>query len=289
MSSNNTLNKDITLKWLGVGGIELKAGSRIMLIDPYFTRIPLSKLLFGKASTDKKIFNGIIKSCDHLMVTHPHFDHIMDVPDIIKETKCRVYGSPNTLKILSLTGVPSRLMYGVKPGDILDFDEFKIEIFESTHGITPGFTAGKLKTSLKPPIKPLEYRMDICHGYYIFIENIVLMTDPGRNNKNLKTRKVDILLINPCYNKIYFNFLIEQIHPEIIIPIHWDNFFKPLNEPLEPNIAIPNLRSPILRRIDLDLFKKNIKKIDNGIEVLIPEIFYPYNLKKLIEKASTRS
>ena len=115
------------------------------------------------------------------------------------------------------------------------------------------------------------------------------MTDPGRKNKNLKTKKADILLINPCYNKFYFNFLIEQIHPEIIIPIHWDNFFKPLNEPLEPNIAIPNLRSPLLRRIDLDMFKKNIKNIDSGIEVLIPEIFYPYNLKKLVEKAGTRS
>ncbi|MHB8278441.1 MAG: hypothetical protein ACYDIA_12415 [Candidatus Humimicrobiaceae bacterium] len=35
------------------------------------------------------------------MVTHSHIDHLMDVPAIINNTGCKVYGSNNTCKLLS--------------------------------------------------------------------------------------------------------------------------------------------------------------------------------------------
>ncbi|MHB8280669.1 MAG: hypothetical protein ACYDIA_23950 [Candidatus Humimicrobiaceae bacterium] len=34
------MDQSIFLKWLGVAGIELKVNEHVLIIDPYFTRIP---------------------------------------------------------------------------------------------------------------------------------------------------------------------------------------------------------------------------------------------------------
>ena len=41
------------------------------------------------------------------------------------------------------------------------------------------------------------------------------------------------------YQNHYLAESLQKLQPKVVIPIHWDNFFKPLNQPLEflPNFA----------------------------------------------------
>ncbi len=43
--------------------------------------------------------------CDFVLVTHAHWDHLMDVPDVVLNTGATALGSANTCQLLALLGV----------------------------------------------------------------------------------------------------------------------------------------------------------------------------------------
>ena len=85
----------ISFRWLGVAGLELSVGNHVMVIDPYFTRFPLRKAFWGRVEPDRKLIAEKIQHCDFVLITHAHFDHLMDAPDVVRNTGAIVMGSPN--------------------------------------------------------------------------------------------------------------------------------------------------------------------------------------------------
>ena len=91
-------------RWLATAGIELRVHGRIVLIDPFFSRFPLWKMWFGRVCVDHDLVAVKIQSCDSVLVTHAHWDHIMDVPDVVHNTGALAYGSPNCCQLLAACG-----------------------------------------------------------------------------------------------------------------------------------------------------------------------------------------
>ena len=79
--------QSIFFRWFGVAGIELKTNNCVLIIDPYFTRVPFYKMWVGKVIPDSKLIDQKIKYCDFVLVTHSHIDHLMDVPDIVSASE----------------------------------------------------------------------------------------------------------------------------------------------------------------------------------------------------------
>ncbi|MCX6383142.1 MAG: MBL fold metallo-hydrolase [Actinobacteria bacterium] len=277
------MDQSIFLKWLGVAGIELKVNEHVLIIDPYFTRIPFFKIWFGKLKPDSKLIFEKIKYCDIVFITHSHIDHLMDVPDIIKYTGCKAYGSSNTCKLLSACGVPQELIFEIKVGDILNLGKFKLVILQANHRYIPGFSEGPLKYPLQPPFNARQYRMDTYFAFNILVNGVKFMTDPGINNLARNLKKTDVLFISASYIKEYYKLLLNKIHPKVLVPIHWDNFFSPLSKPVKPYFKTSSKTFPFLKRIDLNEFMKMIKKIDPKVEVIVPEIFHSYNIREIIK------
>ena len=272
----------VSFRWLGIAGIEITASSDVLLIDPYLTRISLWKTFFGRIQPDLTAVQ-VIKKCNYIMVTHSHFDHLLDVPSIFQKTGAKVFGSPNTQCLLASLGVAPSLIQTVKPGDSLSLGEFNIRVFPFEHARVPGYNSGALPHILKPPLRARDYRMDFGCCYHISAGGVTFLTDPGFNpSVNVQA---DVLFTQPYHDISYYEKLPGLIRPKAVIPIHWDNIFR-RNDPM-PYFVPPALKWPPLQRIDLQVFAETIHKIAPDIEALIPQAFKSYEVSDLIKDTCT--
>ncbi len=157
------------LRWLGVAGIELKANEQILVIDPFVTRPPLRRMWWGRVRSDTALAAATVPQGDFVLVTHAHWDHVMDVPAVIEQTRATAYGSPNTCQLLTILGVPEEHLHEIKVGDQLTLGTFQVAIFPAEHGLVLGqpFASGSLAPNLRPPLRMRDYRMDACFSFLI--------------------------------------------------------------------------------------------------------------------------
>jgi L-ascorbate metabolism protein UlaG (beta-lactamase superfamily) len=265
-------------RWLGVAGIELKAADQILVIDPYFTRFPAWRMWLGRVQPNRELIAERIPHCDSVLVTHAHFDHIMDVPNIAGDTGATVYGSANSCRLVALCGVPEEKIQGIKAGDRLNLESFQVEVRSAKHRRAPGFLPGPLASDLEPPLRARDYRMDDCLSFLVSVQGLRLLTDPGARPSDAAA--ADLLFVFPGMDRSYYEALLELVQPRVVIPIHWDDFFRSLSRPLRPFWKLPRVALPPLQRTNLARFKQMMEQLAPGVTVLEPEILRPYDLGK---------
>ena len=74
------------IQWLGTAGFKISTHGVEFLIDPYLSRNK-------KASPVQNLKPSDIKKASHIFLSHGHFDHVMDVPTIVENTKAKVFCS----------------------------------------------------------------------------------------------------------------------------------------------------------------------------------------------------
>jgi L-ascorbate metabolism protein UlaG (beta-lactamase superfamily) len=265
------------LRWLGVGGIELRAGDQVLLIDPYLTRLPLWRMAIGRVRPNRELIAARIPRCDFVLVTHPHVDHLLDVPDVLRNTGAVALGSANTCQLLAARGVPAHQIREVDVGDRFMLGDFEIEVLPSEHPTFWGWLpfSGPLPPGRRPPLRARDYRMDRCFGYLVDADGARLLHCPGTG------APADVLTVKPLGTRARYKALLRQARPRVVIPVHWDDFGRPLSKPVRPTLAPSGQAVPPLKRIDLAQFERMIKRIAPGTQVLIPDMFRTYDLDEL--------
>jgi L-ascorbate metabolism protein UlaG (beta-lactamase superfamily) len=262
------------MRWLGVAGIELRAKGQILVIDPFVTRPPFRHIWLGRVSSDAELAAKTVPRADFVLVTHAHWDHVMDVPAVIEKSGATAYGSPNTCQLLSLLGVAEEHIHEIKVGDQLTLGTFQVQIFSAEHGLVLGhpFATGSIAPNLQPPLRLRDYRMDACFSFLIEVDDLRLLD--WSSERVDAAPLADVLFVKPLREQAYYEVLLELVRPRVIIPIHWDNFMRPLSQPLRPMIKPPLLAYPPFERVNLEQFSQMIKRTNPEIKVFLPEIFY---------------
>jgi L-ascorbate metabolism protein UlaG (beta-lactamase superfamily) len=255
----------LTFRWLGVAGIELKAVDQVLVIDPFFTRPSLIQML-KPLKPDSSLAMEKLASCDSILVTHSHYDHLMDVPEILRYTGAIAYGSANTCQLLHLLGVPATQAQQVRAGDKLFLGAFQVEVFKGQHSTIPfnHFFNGSLRLGLQPPLRVSDFRMDVCLGYRIAVLGVQILVCAA------EPRPADILFTVAQESKRYYTHLLKGSAPRVFIPVHWDDFTRPLGKPLK-RFTRPG-RLPQWQVVRL------ARQVLPHVEVIIPEIFREYTL-----------
>jgi L-ascorbate metabolism protein UlaG (beta-lactamase superfamily) len=277
------MHTPILFRWLGIAGIELKVGGRVLVIDPFFTRPPLRWLWFGRVEPSHALIAEKITECNYVLVTHAHWDHVMDVPDVVRNTSAVALGSANTCQLLSVCGIPEGQMREVERGDIVELGSFRVEALPAEHMRTPGFTPGSLSSALQPPLRLRDYRMDKCFSFLIEVEGVRLLnwcsvrTEPAS--------RAEVLFVGPEKSRGYYEALLSTVQPRLVIPVHWDDLFRPPSAPTRPFFKPPRWAFPPLQRMDMDGFRQMIESIVPEAQVFLPEVFEVYDLYEVIRVA----
>jgi L-ascorbate metabolism protein UlaG (beta-lactamase superfamily) len=269
-------NIKLGYRWLGAAGIELRADGESLLIDPYVTRLPWHHMFFHHVQSNIRWVKELITNGDHILVTHAHIDHLLDVSTVMDQTGAPVYGSQNTCRLLQALGMDESKIHIIKAGDRFTAGVFDVSVFFARHYPVPFFLPGAVPVNTKPPRTARQYRMDSCFSYLIEVGGIRILVDSGkREHRNLPA---DVLVIHPFYGARRYRRLFEEVRPKLVIPNHWDNFMAPFSRVSEQEPFRHDWVSLLVRQWVLPRFGRMIQGYSPEINTLIPQIFQVYDL-----------
>ena len=224
------------LTWLGTAGFRIESHQHTLLIDPYFTRNK-------KAFPRQALKPSDIQTADMILITHGHFDHIFDVPQIASKTGATVYCGRGVDQTLIQNGLNASQIRRVKTdGQTFRFDDLKIQAFFSRHIQFDRWLMFKTLCRIHiglPGYLPLlrNYPEGQVLSWRISLEGKVLHHfgsggSPKSELEKLGRRPPDILLVpmqgHTRITRIAHNY-VTCLNPKMVIPHHQDNFFPPIS------------------------------------------------------------
>jgi L-ascorbate metabolism protein UlaG (beta-lactamase superfamily) len=232
--------------WLGTAGVLVSDGTTGILIDPYVSRFGLCRVIFGmKLHPDRDLIRQWVARTGSVpiravVVSHSHFDHALDAPFFARETGAPLVGSQSTRNIGLGAGLPGTQVVAVQPGRTMTLGAFTLTFLESAHG--PALFGrvpypGTVEEPLIPPRPAGDYRLGttfsilithpcgtiLHHGSAGFVpgmyagvrSDVVLLGITGRGDTREYLAQVPL-----------------QVRARTLVPIHFDDFFQPLEEGL---------------------------------------------------------
>lgn len=214
----------VSLKWLAVTSFEIRCGGTTVVTDPYITEC---------IGTDLTWEN--VENCDIICLGHAHWDHITDIPRLMKKFQPKLLcGDQTAMLMAAWLNCSPTVVYPMYPDNELDFGDVKIKALYGRHtNLGRGFN-------------------DLCA--YIN-ENPLCQADPG------------IAALQPVGSFEYRNFLFTLPNGTKILLWGNDPTVEQVNicKALKPDIAI------LQRSVQpADIAKKAEFAAAIGCKVLIP-------------------
>jgi L-ascorbate metabolism protein UlaG (beta-lactamase superfamily) len=226
------VSTELTFRWLGVGGFEWRTPEYTLLLDPFVSRPSIWQVLTQRLKPRTELIDQHIPEADAILISHAHYDHLMDAPYLARRTGAPIFGSANSIAIAAAMGVDSDQLKLVVPGDRLQAGPFDLHVYAGAHVALPGITSGTLAEKLEPPLRALDFRMDRCDSCSLGFEGQRWLVWHSVETRGAP--EADILVVGPEGGQEYFRELCARVRPSWLIPIHWDNFFSPLSRALQP-------------------------------------------------------
>jgi L-ascorbate metabolism protein UlaG (beta-lactamase superfamily) len=133
---------EIRLTYLGQAGYEITDGKTVVLVDPVLSMISLrrdtkpggldmAREISSILTPDTETIDAKIKRADYILITHGHYDHLLDAPYISNKTGAVIIGHETTANIASAYNVPSNKLLIVRGGEDFDFGVFSLRVIPS--------------------------------------------------------------------------------------------------------------------------------------------------------------
>lgn len=237
----------VSVMYLGVATLLFDDGETTFLIDGYFSRPPLSKFKAMEpddAQIKKLLARAGVGKLAAVATVHSHFDHALDSPRVAQFTGALLLGSESTANIGRGQGLAESQIKVVKNGDVLQFGKFKVTFITSAH-LPAQFGLGQITEPLKFPA-PGE-AMKLGEAFSILIENegksYLVQGSAGFTGSELAGRKADVVFLGAgglsattaSYQSQYWSAIVKSVGAKRVVPIHWDNFYLPLDVALVPS------------------------------------------------------
>jgi L-ascorbate metabolism protein UlaG (beta-lactamase superfamily) len=168
----------------------------------------------------------------------------MDAPVVAARTGALLIGSASTARIAHGLDFPSERVRVVAGGERLEFGAFAVTVFRTPH--TPGGPefSGEIEEPLRPPARAWAWREGGCfawlveHGGRGILVHASTSFEPGLF---AKARAETAFLGTASLGRLgdgqardWWRETARAVGARTVIPLHWDDFTLPLDEPLRP-------------------------------------------------------
>jgi L-ascorbate metabolism protein UlaG (beta-lactamase superfamily) len=249
----------LEVEWLGVSGYRISAEGQTLFVDPYLSRVPFGDLLRRRPTLpDPAALERFVRAPGKVagvLVGHTHFDHAVDAPAIARRYGCKAYGSDSLVALMALHGL-ARQAVEVEPYRTYELGPFEVSFTPSLHsklllGLAVPYD-GDLTCEHLDALSPAAYRCGQVWGITIAVGGVRFYHQGSANliDEAVRERGVDVFLAGVAgrnFTEGYWKRIVPLLEPKTIVPTHYDNFFRPLAEPLEfvSNVRLGSLLEEI--------------------------------------------
>ena len=264
----------LTLTWLGAAGVAVSDGETTILVDPFFSRPPLQRVLFGELQPDPaRIRNGLqragLKRADALVVTHTHYDHVLDVPWLARHFNAPVLGSASAAEVARGQGLAEPLIREVQAGDRMRVGRFRLRFLGSDHVPLPPLLARVMGTDgaierpliVPAPVNAWQEGRQLALHLSHPDGSVAILGSAGHQPGMANDLRADVVLAAVAalgkqgrdYHDAFVRHGIEAFRPDQVVPLHWDDFFQPLSRSTPPLSLLMENVPAALRAIERPL------------------------------------
>lgn len=243
----------LEVKWYGTTCLTISDGTETLLVDPYITKPSVWDLLWNRLATSdealvKKTLGKDLEKVKGILISHTHFDHVVDLGSVLKIKKdVPVFGPKNTRPLLKRMEVEKAKLSLVSESKEIVLGNFKITPYKIEHSALPigiNYARGKVDEKDQGPLRWHDFKSQESFSYLIkHAEGTILFhpTAEGRTYSNLKS--VDGLIVGITSRNLeqLKKTVINPIKAKVLIPVHNDYLLGKVDEPIEKMPFYPTL------------------------------------------------
>lgn len=269
----------VTTVFAGVANVLVTDGSSSVLVDGYFSRPSLPRILAGRvrpslSRIEEALARLEVDQLDAVLVSHSHFDHALDAPVVADLTGAELVGTPSTRMIArgyGLDGVPFRELHNGEPFAAGAFTVTPVHALHSDGDLFPG----EITEPVTLPAKTKDFRTGGCASFHIAHPDGTVFVHPTANfiPGALTKYSADVAYLGgggvgakpASWIEDYWRETVDELSPSVVRPVHWDAFWRPLSKPLR------SLPKPIDR---LDATMREFTRLAGAyVDLAVPELW----------------
>ena len=247
-------SNELSVQFLGNTNLLFSDGETHILTDGFFSRPSALQVLGGEVSPNREVIieelkKANITTLDAVIPLHSHFDHAMDVGVVADLTEAKLIGSSSSINIGKGYGLPAKQMQIPPLNEPIFLGKFKLTFIASRHWQYPDkeqrdkLLDQDIEAPIVPPASIYDYKEGI--SYTLLIEHdstkIAVQGSAGFKKDAIANFDADILFLSiaglesmdDIYNQNFQDYVVEAVQPEVLVPIHWDDFTVPLSKNLK--------------------------------------------------------
>jgi L-ascorbate metabolism protein UlaG (beta-lactamase superfamily) len=234
-----------------------------------------------RIAPDEKVIDAAlnrvgIARLDAVVPVHTHFDHGLDSAVVAARTGATLLGSESAAHIGRGGGLPDGQISVARSPHEATVGSFALTLIASEH-CPPDRFPGAITEPLVPPAKAAAYR---CGEAWSIVlrhrsgHSALIQGSAGYITGALDGQRADVAylgvgqlgVLDDDYVSAYWQHTVRAVGAKRVVLIHWDDFFRPLDQPLR---ALPYAGD------DLDLTMRRLDSLAkaDGVTVHFPTVW----------------
>ncbi len=276
----------LTVTWLGVATLLINDGTSALITDGFFSRPSLATVALRRVEPSLERIIGClertrVRTLEAVIPVHTHYDHALDSAVVAERTEAKLVGSESAANVGRGHGMSEDRIVVAKSGEQVTLGAYQVTLIESKHS-PPDRYPGVITQPVTPPAKASAYKCGEAWSVLIHHpqtgRRLLIQGSAGFIAGALAGQQADVVYLgvgqlglqSEQYMVDYWNETVRRVAARRVVLIHWDDFFRPLTEPLR---ALPYAAD------DLDATMRVLVRLaaEDGIPLHMPTVWEPEN------------
>jgi L-ascorbate metabolism protein UlaG (beta-lactamase superfamily) len=277
-----TSRSPLTVTWAGVTTLLIDDGESALMTDGFFSRPSLLTVGTRTLTPSLPRIDGCltrlgVERLEAVMPVHTHFDHAMDSAVVAQRTGAKVVGGTSAAHLGRGAGLPEDRLVVVTPGVSVSLGAFDVTLVVGDH-CPPDRFPGAITAPVVPPVRASAYRCGESWSTLVHHratdQRLLIVGSAGFVPGALRDQRADVVYLGvgqlglqpERYVVDHWNEAVRAVGASRVVLIHWDDFFRPLHDPLR---ALPYAGD------DLDVSMRVLTGLaaEDGIPLHLPTLW----------------
>ncbi|MDX1659348.1 MAG: MBL fold metallo-hydrolase [Nitriliruptorales bacterium] len=276
----------LSVTFLGVASLLFDDGGSALMTDGFFSRPSLPTVLLRRLSPDHARIDACLERAgvddvEAVIPVHTHYDHALDSAVVAERTGAVLLGGTSAANVGRGHGLPEEQVVAVESGSTTTCGNYEVTMIASEH-CPPDRYPGTIDEPLAPPARVTTYR---CGEAWAIVlrhrpteQRALVLGSAGYVEGALDGQQADVVYLgvgqlglhSEEYIRTYWEETVGTVGARRVVLIHWDDFFRPLDQPLR---ALPYFGD------DLDHSWRVLSKLAqrDGIDLHFPTLWQREN------------